>query len=777
MAVVATNTLPLPHPTILCPPPLQLQERPRRATIRRRILRKATQSHKPTGRGPLDDIIAEIKNNIRESPSEYTDDPPLFEWIHPLKAPSTWATTLLPASRAPSDQPLTVRKNRNSRSSASGSSMGDTANSRKDVRDEAGGSRTVGIPPPTDAIIALPSLCGDMLHTSDNVSYDTSANTYTEYAAAHQALRDVFDRGDDHANATVPQRRPSRLRTLTNAFPRLRRAGTGDTTVSSTGEPLDFIPPTAMATSSIGLQGGDELHKCCGMVKRMASRLPITADMEPELQDDHLSEAAFMPTLVQPSIRICPEFKLLTEHVQDFTIAIEIEGVLHNRTKLSCATLDVVFIVDNGYYVTKECLEKATEAVNGALYHMQRGDRLALYTTHCTHNPITGNRPEEHYTLQPLVADSEDLVQDLTTSICRSGTQTWMPVRPNPSMSDVVLSVVRSLGDKLKQGRTHMMLLSPAAYVLHGVSETFPDLAIHRINPAVLPYHREPDLQNTVCLEACCKNVFVSNSTSYQSVPGCIKRILKNARCNDPIGELTDVSIDIRVKDGCELIECIGSKDVPQLRLGQLHTIFANIRVHRDQAKKVDMKSVNPIFHSNLDVKGLRKDLQNAAALDATKVHLLDVQLYHRNSIHAKNIWNYMEAPLFTTLTLGRLEAPFDGALEVYKRQLFYKFVHMTAEQAQLEADNLLATLGMDKKAARKAVERIYCEIKSQAKIRDYEQSHRQKLPLCPGPIHVEPAHEWVQQFWDKRKNKRNGVTGKEELAALIDKLERIDFD
>jgi hypothetical protein len=406
---------------------------------------------------------------------------------------------------------------------------------------------------------------------------------------------------------------------------------------------------------------------------------------------------------------------------------------------------------------------------------MQRGDRLALYTTHCTHNTVTGNKPELHFPLRPFATDSEGVLRDLTTSICRCSTQTWEPARPNPSMTDVVLGVARSLEQQdLKLGRTHMVLLSPTDCVLHDVSKTFPDLSIHRINPAAMPHRREPELQDTVCFEACCKNVFASNWTSYQSVPDRVKRILKHARSESPVGNLTDVSIDMRARDGCEIINCFGRKDVPHLRLGQVHTVFARIRVKRALTHIVDLGSINPVFNSSLDVKGLRKDLQNAAAVGASKVHLLDVQLYYRNSINTVDCWNYTEAPLITTRELGRLAAPLDNALEVYKRQYFHKFIQLTIEEAQIEAENLLAILSMDNQAARKVVEHIYQEIKYQAKIRQYEHVYRQKLPLCPGPIEIETSHEWLLELWNKRKSKRNGVTVSGGISGLVDGLERL---
>jgi hypothetical protein len=402
---------------------------------------------------------------------------------------------------------------------------------------------------------------------------------------------------------------------------------------------------------------------------------------------------------------------------------------------------------------------------------------VALYTTHCAHNTVTGNKPELHYPLRSISTDTTEIFQDLTSYICRYGTQVWEPARPNPSMTDVVLGVANSLIDQApKKGRTHLILLSPAAHILHDVSNSFPDLFIHRINPAALPFRREPELQDAVCFEPCCRNIFVSNWTSYQSVPGRIKRVLKNARSKGPVGDLTSISIDVRARDGCEVIESFGRKDIPHLRLGQVHTVFARLHISKDKTQVVDCDSVNPIFKSSLDVKGLKLELHNAVTLGAIKVHLLDVQLLHRNSIHAVDSWNYTEAPLISIRELGGLAPPPDNALEVCKRQYFHKFVQLTTKEAMNEANNLLAVLDVKNEVARKVVECLYREINCHVLIRRYEQDYRQKLPLCPGPIGIESPHEWFVDLWNKRKDKRQGITGmaEGELSSLVRGLERL---
>jgi hypothetical protein len=84
------------------------------------------------------------------------------------------------------------------------------------------------------------------------------------------------------------------------------------------------------------------------MMERMAKRLPTPVEDEQDLREDQLSGPGALPTTLRATIRVFPEVKILSRDIQEFSIAVEIEGVLHNRYALACTTLDVVFVVDNG---------------------------------------------------------------------------------------------------------------------------------------------------------------------------------------------------------------------------------------------------------------------------------------------------------------------------------------------------------------------------------------------------------------------------------------------
>jgi hypothetical protein len=84
-------------------------------------------------------------------------------------------------------------------------------------------------------------------------------------------------------------------------------------------------------------------------MERMAERLPSQVGDEHDLPDSQTLEADGMPTTLRAAIRMFPEAKILTKDQQEICVAVEVEGVLHNRSKLESVTVDVIFIVDNRY--------------------------------------------------------------------------------------------------------------------------------------------------------------------------------------------------------------------------------------------------------------------------------------------------------------------------------------------------------------------------------------------------------------------------------------------
>jgi len=93
------------------------------------------------------------------------------------------------------------------------------------------------------------------------------------------------------------------------------------------------------------LASGEWFSRFMGLATK---HIPAPADHE----DDASSLTPTVPTTLRAAIRVFSEVKVLTEDVEEFTVAIDIEGVLHNRKPLLDTTIDVIFLVDNGCVLT-----------------------------------------------------------------------------------------------------------------------------------------------------------------------------------------------------------------------------------------------------------------------------------------------------------------------------------------------------------------------------------------------------------------------------------------
>jgi hypothetical protein len=260
----------------LYPSPLHVSKKSRRTTLCRRLLRKSSyQSHCRSVYGPLDDIIDEITGNIwgttfdfssgfsrvgSESASEV-----LLTWQYPLKAPSTCTVTPLPVSRIPSDHPLTIRKNRKSRSTASGSSAGYPMPSSRES------SRTTSAPADgplvsssaVDSSLPWPSF-DESSHTPISETSSTVSILCTDYTLAQKTLE-----GIQHGDSD--KQRTSRLRRFASSFTRLRGGGTGGDSNGS-NVAAQKVPPTNMSRATDDEGNGQETSEAEAFMQKQARK-------------------------------------------------------------------------------------------------------------------------------------------------------------------------------------------------------------------------------------------------------------------------------------------------------------------------------------------------------------------------------------------------------------------------------------------------------------------------------------------------------------------------
>ncbi|KAJ4359675.1 uncharacterized protein N0V89_000231 [Didymosphaeria variabile] len=595
----------------------------------------------------------------------------------------------------------------------------------------------------------------------------SSNNTIcSAHSPAQQALEEVQHAGEPKS----AKRRSSRARLFSNGFTRLLRSSS-DAKGNELATHTENSGDDGRDTTELPRTGAVDDTRIVSMTKQVARGLPSPLGNRHDTDAIEGSEAPSMPTTLKTMVTILSEIKVLkADQNQEFWAIVEIEGVLHNRRELADSNIDVVFIVDNGYYVSKDGLMRALEAATGGLHQLDRGDRVALYTTHCTHGSVASTVPDRLLPLRSVCSDTEEVFRNLTLDIAKYGTQEWNPPRPTPPMSNVILAIAKSLEmGSPKHQRCHMILLSPVFNVLHSVSDTFPNLHVHQINSAVLPFVPNEEHREMVCHETCCKNVTASNWTHYQSVPGRIKQIILQARSTGPVGSITDIHVDLRPKSGCEVLEIDGSTTLNALRPGQSFCFLVRLRVSSAKTHELCESSLDPLLEHSLEATTIRQELYLADKLNAKLAHLLSVQVFHKNTLNAPGTWCYTEVPLVAITRLGRLAPPRDFSVEVQRRRIFYRLNKLDNEATKREMKKLAIAVSDESEDLKQIVQRMAKEIHWHHAVLEYEASSRQKLPLCSGPIGKAMVHHMYQHETDSLITEMASAEHHEHIQAMLD--------
>lgn len=87
------------------------------------------------------------------------------------------------------------------------------------------------------------------------------------------------------------------------------------------------------------------------MMARAANRLPAPLEYLQEQNDGaQSSDTSTLPSTLKVAVTMLPESKMLSiERYQDMWISVDVQGVIHNQRPLADASINLVFLVDNGY--------------------------------------------------------------------------------------------------------------------------------------------------------------------------------------------------------------------------------------------------------------------------------------------------------------------------------------------------------------------------------------------------------------------------------------------
>jgi len=401
--------------------------------------------------------------------------------------------------------------------------------------------------------------------------------------------------------------------------------------------------------------------------------------------------------------------------------------------------------------VSEACFSRARGAALRALKQLRLGDRVALFTTHCTHANNATKEPDLLVPLYYMCSDTEKIFRTHIEATKRFGTQGFNSSRPIPTMPNTISAIMQYLRRNEPGLRTcHFILLSPKLDDLHSVSIEHPEIHLYYVNPASLPNTRGNGRLVQVCNKNCCKNVLISNWLHFQSLTERIHQIIRYARSNEAQGYIQDVVVNVSPSKGCEILEYHGSPFITSLRPGEVHILLFHLRVSPSRVQKARLDLGGRFYSTSLDVTGWREKLKNVWEMGGEMAHLLKIEASYRNSLFHPGTWTVTEVPFFVHRDLGRMECPRSDSMGLHQRYLFDIIRNMKKETALIKLRELAATCTAEDVCFRQLLQNMENEVLWQQKVAEYELQYRSHLPASIGRLrlancsyyeHVEAVH------------------------------------
>ncbi|KAF2193772.1 hypothetical protein K469DRAFT_745252 [Zopfia rhizophila CBS 207.26] len=512
-------------------------------------------------------------------------------------------------SRIPSSQPLTVRKTRGNGSSRSASTASNLrTTSRTSSQGPSGSSENFHV-----SRTSYPSLKGSFidheLYSAPFLSVSTCKprkahiirpSTSSNISLSHSILEKINDASEHQAPLAMPRGFGKRF--LARILPKKEKA----TEASSD------------AVSGGGLENGADQEQSPALTTTERSDIQDTTTtlfngstssaQQPNRFQERLRRAPqqrTIPRVLNLEVRIFPDRTIFPgEDIGSFWAAVELEAVMDEECSPQHGRkgLNVIIIIDNSSYVSPDCLHRSKKLAKSATGTYLRGsDRFALFTCHGSENDSSMST---HCALHPLGVYSKDVFD---TELDAIKIQQLDPLKPNPTIAETVLSVLRSLqptdcNNMADASRTHVFVLSPMFGNFSEVYAQYPAIHVHHINPARCPFRNHAE-ECRVEKERRESDVYpdcfvVSNWNVYQSVYNRLRRIFNYARLEKPTGSIHDVEISIQPKEGFKIQGVAGNLKVSSLRLGEVHTVFCEVKINPTQ--RLELCSAQAKYRSSL---------------------------------------------------------------------------------------------------------------------------------------------------------------------------------
>ncbi|PVI04097.1 hypothetical protein DM02DRAFT_586576 [Periconia macrospinosa] len=654
-----------------CPSPLHVRRKSRKATFYKRIGRKPTHfRHHQSAYGPLDDIINEISCEIWRVPSNASSERGASGGEDLLYLTAIGTVLPLPISRIPSDLPLIVRKNRSSRSTASGTSvdinMGASGESSR--KESISTNETSFASSSNNPNAPWPPIDSECTITQSVATADTTTSP---------------KKGQD--------KRSSRRRIFSKGLSLLRRA-----TADETEKP--------QLSSTISEHERDEEHAdIIGKTLKHASANFISPFDARQLQIETMQQKQHNPELVsvlKAGIRIIPEDKILNnEDVQDMWVAVEVEGMCHNRQRLADESIDVAFIVDNRHQTWDP--PRPNPAMTDVIVAIGKSLESAGSIQERTHliilSPTTHNLHKVSDTF-PLVHMHQVNVSILPM-LEKSSLEE--PSCPNDCCKNVTVNNwthYQSIPLRLRQIIQYARSEQPIGEITNVRTDVRPQNGCE-----VVEYLGSKDIDfDTLRL-----------------------------------GQTLSFMVHIRIHR--QEIQELDMKSEDPFFQTSLNTSYwkEDLRNYEHRgASMAHLLTVQVVYQSSLQAE--------------------ETWHYTEGPLIVMKEKGRLDAPLDTFMELQKRmlfyqfsRLGIDNAREEITRQA----IKMEFDEREGKLDHYPQ---WRRDELRTLIQRMSSEIYRQGAVRGYEEESRQKIPIYPGPIRImAPPHEWLVDMWNFRENMR----------------------
>ncbi|KAL9602233.1 MAG: hypothetical protein Q9219_001957 [cf. Caloplaca sp. 3 TL-2023] len=397
-------------------------------------------------------------------------------------------------------------------------------------------------------------------------------------------------------------------------------------------------------------------------------------------------------TVVRPEVTIIPEFGTLDANdSQSMYIAVQIEAATDAMTKAPSDRsygLDVAVIIDNSQYASPATLMASCETARFLSSLLDSSnDRMAII---CTNSISTERR--DLRTILPLSSANPRKTKAAVDTIASS------TERPSLSSLDAAVRSARALLEQAmprdynsglgQYAFGHIFVLTTNSTGIAPENLNHSLIQLHLVSTGSVPWKGEGNvrcngwkMQSTHTKEL--HSVARSQDEDPTSLFNRLRATINDAHTGQLHGTVGDLILNISSGQDCTIEGVIGSRNVPDLRLGERVVALVKVKVGFPPVTGYTLNPHRQRNDSSSAYDDLDQELDNL--LGTTPVTVLEVKLKYRHSLLPSDT----QCTLTTRCRLRRQLCSSNGkqsepAVEIQKRFAFHIATHHAPRQAMM---------------------------------------------------------------------------------------------